>query len=81
MEALFLLDIMTAYGKYLGNFVFDPGGNAKQSCYNFPREQSMKQDWDGWMNFWHAFTTTGGKLKVLFGEWANPTHKYCYNST
>jgi hypothetical protein len=26
------------------------------------------------MNFWHAFTTTGGKLKALLGKWTNPTH-------
>jgi hypothetical protein len=37
------------------------GGNTKQSHYNFPWEQPTKQDWDGWMNFWHAFTITGGK--------------------
>jgi hypothetical protein len=61
MEAHFLLDITTADGKYLEYFVFNPGGNTKQSHYTFPWEQPTKQDWDGWMNFWHAFTITGGK--------------------
>jgi hypothetical protein len=75
MEVLFLLDIMTADGKYLEHFVFNPGGNTIQSYCNFPLEQPTKQDWDGWMNFWHSFTTTGRKLKVPLGKWTNPTHQ------
>jgi hypothetical protein len=31
LEALFLLDIMTADGKYLKKIVFDPGGKTKCS--------------------------------------------------
>jgi hypothetical protein len=34
------------------------------------------------MNFWHSFTTTGGKLKVPLGRWSNKTHrkwKWYYN--
>jgi hypothetical protein len=27
------------------------------------------------MNFWHAFTTTGGKLKTPLGKWTNPNHQ------
>ncbi len=75
MEPLFLLDIATADGKYLEHFVFDLGGHAKQSHYNFPRERSTKKDWDGRIHFWHAFTTTVGKLKAPLGKWKNPTHQ------
>jgi hypothetical protein len=35
----------------------------------------MRQDWDGWINFWHAITNTGGKLKMPLGRWTNPTHQ------
>jgi hypothetical protein len=37
LEALFFLGITTADGKYLEHFVFNPGGSAKRSGYNFPR--------------------------------------------
>jgi hypothetical protein len=36
MEALFLLEIAMADGKYLKHFVFEWGGHTKQSHYNFP---------------------------------------------
>jgi hypothetical protein len=75
LEALFLSDITTADGKYLEHFEFDPGGSAKCSQYTFPREQPMRQDWDSWIIFWHAFTNTGVKLKTPLGRWTNPTHQ------
>jgi hypothetical protein len=75
MEALFHLDVAKVDGKYLELFLFDPGRQIKQSLYNFPWEQPTKQDWKGWINFWHAFTTTGGKLKAPLGKWINPTHR------
>jgi hypothetical protein len=68
LQAIFLLDITTADGKYLENFVFDPGGATTQSRYSFPRERPSRQDWDCWVNFWHEYTTTGGKLKSHLGE-------------
>ncbi len=59
----------------------DPGGVTTWSWYKFPREQPSRQDWDQWINFWHEYTTTGGKLKTLLGRWINPTHRiwhwYC----
>jgi hypothetical protein len=75
LQALFLLDIMTADGKYLEHFIFDPGGATTWSGYKFPREHPTRQDWDQWMNFWHEYTTTGGKLKTPLGGWINPTHR------
>ncbi len=35
----------------------------------------MRQDWDQRINFWHEYTTTGGKLKSPLGGWINPTHR------
>ncbi len=35
----------------------------------------MRQDWDQWINFWHEYMTTGGKLKSPLGGWINPTHR------
>jgi hypothetical protein len=74
-EAQFLSDITTADGKYLEHFMFDPGGSAKSLQYIFPRELPTRQDWDSWINFWHAFNNTGGKLKTPLGRWTNPTHR------
>ncbi len=75
LEALFLSDITMADGKYLEHFMFDPVGGAKSLRYTFPREQATRQDWDSWINFWHTFTNTGGKLKTPLGGWTNPTHQ------
>ncbi len=75
LQTLFLSDITTADGKYLEHFVFDPESNTRCSRYTFPREKPTRQDWDLWVNFWHGFTTTGGKLKMLLGGWTNPTHR------
>jgi hypothetical protein len=75
LQAIFLSDITTADGKYLEDFVFNPGGKTRQSRYSFPREKPSRQDWDQWVNFWHKYTTTGGKLKSHLGGWINPTHR------
>ncbi len=75
LQAIFLSDITTADGKYLEDFVFNPGGKTRQSRYSFPREKPLRQDWDRWVNFWHECTTTGGKLKSHLGGWIYPTHR------
>ncbi len=75
LQTLFLSDIMTADGKYLEHFVFNPGSPTHRSRYTFPREKPTRQDWDLWVDFWHGFTTTVRKLKTLLGGWTNPTHR------
>jgi hypothetical protein len=72
LQALFLSDIATADRKYLEHFVFNPGGNVRQYCYTFPREQPTRHNWDRWIDFWHAYTTTGSKLKNPLGKWIHP---------
>jgi hypothetical protein len=74
MRAIFLLDLSTADGKYLKHFVFNPGMATAGSMYIFPRGNSTRDYWDHWFDFWHSYTTTGGKLKVPLGKWSNPTH-------
>jgi hypothetical protein len=81
LQALFLSDITTADGKYIENFVFDPGGATKRSRYSFPREQPTRQDWDCWINFWHEYTTTGGKLISPLGGWITPLTGYGTGTT
>jgi hypothetical protein len=75
LQTLFISDITAADGKYLEHFVFIPGSNTRCSRYTFLREKSIRQDWDLWVNFWHGFTTTGGKLKTPLGGWMNPIHR------
>ena len=74
LESIFLLDITTADGRYLEDFVFSPGGRDWSSLFRFPRKVPTREDWNQWFDFWHSFTTTGDKLKVPLGIWINPTH-------
>ena len=75
LESIFLSDLTTADGRYLEDFVFNPGGRDRASSFKFPREVPTRTDWDCWFDFWHNFTTTGDKLKVPLGNWINPTHR------
>jgi len=75
LQCIFLSDLVTADGRYLESFIFDPGPFKRQSNYCFPREGPIKGDWDMWFNFWHNYATTGGKLKVPLGRWTHPTHR------
>jgi hypothetical protein len=68
LETIFLSDITTADGRYLEHFIFDPGGKTSRSQYKFFLEQPTREDWGCWMNFWHSFTTMGGKFKVPLGR-------------
>lgn len=68
LEVLFLSDITTADGRYLEEFVFTLGGRERASRFKFPREHPTRANWNLWFNFWHSFTTTGGKLKVPLGN-------------
>jgi hypothetical protein len=74
LEVLFLLDITTANDRYLEEFVFTPGGRERALQFKFPCEHPTRADWNVWFNFWHSFTTTGGKLKVPLGNWLQPNH-------
>ncbi len=74
MKAIFLSDISTADGRYLEHFVFDPGTTAARSTFLSPREKPTRNNWGLWIDFWHNYVTTGGKLKVPLGKWSNPTH-------
>ncbi len=48
LKAILLLNIMTADGKYLEHFVFEPGRTKSCSRYRFPREKPTQQDWVQW---------------------------------
>jgi hypothetical protein len=74
LESIFLSDLTTADGRYLEDFVFNPGGRDRSSTFKFPRERPTRGDWNQWFDFWHSFATTGAKLNVPLGNWINPTH-------
>jgi hypothetical protein len=74
LKAIFLSDITTADGRYLENFVFNPGDTPMGSTFKFPWESPTKGDWNLWFNFWHHFTSTGDKLKVPLGTWTHKSH-------
>jgi hypothetical protein len=75
LEIIFLSDMTTADGRYLEQFLFDPGSKVAGSKYKFPRESPAKKDWDAWFNFWHNYTATGDKLHTPLGAWIAPTHR------
>ena len=75
LQCIFLSDLVTADGKYLESFVFDPGPYKCRSTYRFPPERPTRGDWDKWCTFWHNYTATGGKLRVPLGRWIHPTHR------
>jgi hypothetical protein len=75
LESIFLSDITTADGRYLEDFVFNPGGRDQSSSFKFPCEVPMRGDLNRWFDFWHSFTSTRDKLKVPLGNWINPTHR------
>jgi hypothetical protein len=74
LESIFLSDLTTADGRYLEDYVFNPGGRGRSFKYKFPREQPTRGDWNQWFDFWHSFATTGDRLKVPLENWTNPTH-------
>ena len=75
LESIFLLDLTTADGRYLEDFIFNPGGRVWSSSFKFPCEVPTRADWNCWFNFWHDFTITGDNLKVTLGNWINPMHR------
>jgi hypothetical protein len=75
LQCIFLSDVVTADGRYLESFVFDPGPFKRQSNYRFPRECPSQKDWETWFGFWHSYVLTGDKLEVPLGSWINPTHR------
>ncbi len=46
LESIFLSDITTADGRYLEDFVFNPGGRDRSSLFRFPREVPTREDWN-----------------------------------
>jgi hypothetical protein len=83
LEIIFLSDMTTADGRYLEQFVFDPGSKVARSKYKIPQESPAKRDWDAWFDFWHDYTATGDKLHTPLGAWLTPTHMrwlWYYNS-
>lgn len=76
LSALFLSDLVTADGRNLESFVFDPGGpHSTRSRYKFPREVPTEADWSNWRQFWQATTDEGFTLRLPLGRWLHPTHR------
>ena len=77
LQCIFLSDVVTADGRYLESFVFDPGPFRSWSKYCFLQECPSQQDWEKWFEFWHSYPLTGD-----IGIWINPTHrKWLWNTT
>jgi hypothetical protein len=67
LQRIFLSDVVTADGRYLESFVFNPGPFKRRSDYRFPREYPSQEDWETWFEFWHSYVLTGYKLAVPLG--------------
>ena len=72
---MFLSDIVTADGRKLEHYVFDPGGERFNSRYHFPREQPTDKDWEQWLSFWKSYTDEGGVIPSPLEHWQHPTHR------
>jgi hypothetical protein len=59
LQCIFLSNLITADGRYLKSFVFEPGPFERRSNYYFPRECPSQKDWETWFNFWHSYVLTG----------------------
>ena len=84
LEIIFLSDMTTADGRYLEQFMFEPGSKGARSNYKFPRKSPTKKDWDTWFDFWHNYTAIGDKLHTPLQAWKSSTHRrwiWYYNST
>jgi hypothetical protein len=68
LESIFLLDLTTVDGRYLEDYVFNPGGRGRSSKYKFPREQPTWGDWNQWFDFWHSFLENWQTLHIAFGN-------------
>jgi len=51
LDLIYLSDMTTADGRYLEQFVFDPGSKVTRSKYKFLQESPAKKDWDARFNF------------------------------
>jgi hypothetical protein len=69
-EIIFLSDMTTADGRYLEQFVFDPGSKVAWSKYKFPRESPAKK-----IGTLGSNTATGDKLHTPLGAMDNSTHR------
>ena len=75
LKCMFLSDIVTADGRKLEHYVFDPGGDSFNSAYHFPREQPTDKDWEQWSSFWKSYTDEGGVIPSPLEQWQHPSHR------
>ena len=69
-KAIFLLDLVTADGRFLEHFAVHPTTEKAESRYTFPREIPTART-----TFWQNYTSIGGKLRTPLGNWKNLTHR------
>ena len=63
LGVIFLSDMVTADGKHLESFAFDPEKlDVPQSKFTFPREVPTDHDWEVWKNFWRQHTVENFQL-------------------
>jgi hypothetical protein len=68
LQCIFLSDVVTADGRYLESFVFNPGPFKRRPDYRFPREYPSQKDWETQFEFWHRYALMGDKLAVPLGK-------------
>jgi hypothetical protein len=77
LRLLFLLDIMTACGRFLDvTFLADLDHSQNhRSTFIFPNEKPSRSKWKMWLEFWTAVAGPGGSLNQLLGKWVGLTHR------
>ena len=77
VKAIFLSDIVTPDGKMIEEKYLFPQQfhSPPQSTYDFSEERPSDEDWQHWVEFWHAVTYPGFVLPTSLGPWIHDTHR------
>ncbi len=76
LNVIFLSDIVTANGRILENFMWDPRGPTPTiSRYHFPHKEPTQVDWNFWLEFWTEHTDEGFVIRTPLGKWKHSSHR------
>ncbi len=75
LNCMFLSDVVTADGRNLEHYIFNPGGRSFELRCKFPKEIPTPEDWDFRTLFWTQYTDEGGVILSPLECWQHPSHR------